>query len=138
MGQNLWEEVDVLPAGSPAGVNYGWNVMEGLHCFQATSCNKTGLLLPVIEYGHADGCAVTGGYVYRGSRVPALSGVYLYGDYCGGWVRSLRYVSGAVTESRDWPSLSVGGGLSSFGQDTRGELYITSLSGSLYRIVPHS
>ncbi len=137
VGQNLWEEVDVLPAASPAGVNYGWNVMEGKHCFQASSCNMTGLVLPVIEYGHSDGCSVTGGFVYRGSRIPALSGVYLYGDYCGGWVRSFRYVSGAVTESRDWPALSVGGGLSSFGQDARGELYITSLSGSLYRIVPH-
>ncbi len=137
VGQDLWEEIDVLAAGSPAGVNYGWSVMEGKHCYGASSCNMTGLVLPVVEYGHSDGCAVTGGYVYRGTRVPALTGVYLYGDYCSGWVRSFRYVGGAATERRDWPSLSVGGGLSSFGQDTRGELYITSLSGRLYRIVPH-
>lgn len=137
VGQNLYEEVDVLPAASPAGVNYGWNIMEGKHCFMASSCNMTGLTLPVIEYGHGDGCAVTGGYVYRGTKVPALSGVYLYGDYCSGWVRSFRFAGGSATERRDWPPLAVSGGLSSFGQDARGELYITSLSGRLYRIVSH-
>ncbi len=137
VGQNLYEEVDVLAAGSPAGVNYGWNIMEGKHCYGASSCNMTGLTLPVIEYDHSNACAVTGGYVYRGTRVPALAGVYLYGDYCGGWVRSFRFAGGTATESRDWPSLAVSGGLSSFGEDVRGELYITSLSGSLYRIVPH-
>ncbi|MGE5141887.1 MAG: glucose dehydrogenase, partial [Acidobacteriota bacterium] len=89
------------------------------------------------EYGHGDGCAVTGGYVYRGSKVPALSGFYLYGDYWRGWVRSFRFAGGSATESRDWPPLAVSGGLSSFGQDARGELYVTSLSGKLYRIVPH-
>jgi glucose/arabinose dehydrogenase len=137
VGQNLFEEVDVLAAGSPAGVNYGWNVMEGKHCYGASSCNLNGLTLPLIEYGHADGCAVTGGYVYRGTKIAALSGVYLYGDYCSGWVRSFRYAGGAATENRDWPLLAVSGGLSSFGEDARGELYITSLSGSLYRIAPH-
>jgi glucose/arabinose dehydrogenase len=137
VGQNLFEEVDVLAAGSPAGVNYGWNVMEGKHCYGASSCNMNGLTFPLIEYGHADGCAVTGGYVYRGTKIAALSGVYLYGDYCSGWVRSFRYAGGAATENRDWPLLAVSGGLSSFGEDARGELYITSLSGSLYRIAPH-
>lgn len=137
VGQNLWEEIDVLPAGSPAGVNYGWNVMEGMHCYGVSSCNRIGLTLPVLEYGHTDGCAVTGRYVYRGTRVPALVGVYLYGDYCSGWVRSFRYVGGAATENRDWPRLAMTGGLSSFGEDSRGELYLTSLSGSRYRVVSH-
>jgi len=137
VGQNLYEEVDVLGAGSPAGVNYGWNVMEGKHCYGASSCNMGGLTLPLVEYGHTDGCAVTGGYVYRGTKIPALAGIYFYGDYCSGWVRSFRYAGGAATENRDWPLLAVSGGLSSFGEDARGELYITSLSGSLYRIVPH-
>jgi hypothetical protein len=118
-------------------VNYGWNVMEVKHCFQAASCNMTGLTLPLVEYGHADGCAVTGGYVYRGTKMPAISGLYFYGDYCSGWVRSFRYAGGAATENRDWPLLAVSGGLSSFGEDARGELYITSLSGTLYRVVPH-
>jgi glucose/arabinose dehydrogenase len=137
VGQNLYEEVDVLGAGSPAGVNFGWNVMEGKHCFGASSCNMSGLTLPLVEYGHADGCAVTGGYVYRGTKIPALAGVYFYGDYCSGWVRSFRYAGGAAAENRDWPLLAVSGGLSSFGEDARGELYITSLSGKLYRVVPH-
>jgi hypothetical protein len=137
VGQNTWEEVDVLTAGSAGGGNYGWNVMEGNHCYGASSCDRTGLVLPVLEYGHSDGCSVTGGYVYRGSRVSSLQGVYLYGDYCGGWVRSFRYVNGQATESREWPSLAVSGGLSSFGEDPNGDVYLTSLSGSLYRIVGH-
>jgi glucose/arabinose dehydrogenase len=137
VGQNLYEEVDVLAAGSPAGVNFGWNVMEGKHCYGASSCNMSGLTLPLVEYGHADGCAVTGGYVYRGTKIPALAGIYFYGDYCSGWVRSFLYAGGAAAENRDWPLLAVSGGLSSFGEDARGELYITSLSGKLYRVVPH-
>jgi len=138
VGQNTWEEVDVLTSrGSPGGQNLGWNVMEGNHCYAPPSCNRAGLVPPVTEYGHAEGCAITGGYVARGGRVPALEGLYLYGDYCGGWVRSFRYAGGQATESRDWPSLAVTGGLSSFGEDPKGDLYITSLSGSLYRIVAH-
>jgi hypothetical protein len=93
--------------------------------------------MPVTEYGHADGCSITGGYVARGNRVPALEGLYLYGDYCGGWVRSFRYAGGQATELRDWPALAVTGGLSSFGEDPKGDLYLTSLSGNLYRIVAH-
>ena len=135
VGQDAWEEVDVLTAGSSGGENYGWNVMEGDHCYSAGSCNRSGLVSPVFEYGHSDGCAVTGGYVYRGRRVPALAGLYLYGDYCSGWVRSFRYAGGAATEPLDWPALAVSGGLSSFGEDARGEVYLTTLSGSLYRIV---
>jgi hypothetical protein len=135
VGQGLWEEVDVLPAGSPGGEDYGWNVMEGMHCYGASTCNMTGLVLPALEYGHSDGCAIIGGYVYRGSAVPALFGLYFYGDLCNGWVRSFRYSGGQATQTRDWPSLGVGGGLTSFGQDARGELYLTAGS-SLYRIVP--
>ena len=137
VGQDLWEEVDVLPTGSPGGENYGWNIMEAKHCYGASTCNMSGLVLPVIEYSHSEGCAVIGGYVYRGSRVAALSGLYLYGDLCNGWVRSFRYAGGAATEARAWPSLSVTGQFSSFGEDARGELYITTISGNLYRIVPH-
>jgi glucose/arabinose dehydrogenase len=139
VGQNTWEEVDVLLSGNPGGQDLGWNVMEGNHCFAASSCDRTGLVVPVTEYGHGDGCAVTGGYVSRGARVPGLQGLYLYGDYCGGWVRSFRYAGGQATEPRDWPALAVSGGLSSFGEDPKGDLYLTSLSGNLYRIVapPH-
>ena len=137
VGQSAWEEVDVEAAGSPGGENFGWNVMEGNHCYAASSCDRTGLVAPVTEYSHSDGCSVTGGYVYRGARVRALQGLYLYGDYCNGWVRSFRYAGGLATEPRDWPALAVIGGLSSFGEDARGEVYLTSLSGNLYRIVSH-
>ncbi|HEY6059773.1 MAG TPA: PQQ-dependent sugar dehydrogenase [Gemmatimonadales bacterium] len=137
VGQSAWEEVDVLPSGGPGGQNLGWNVMEGNHCYAASSCDRTGLLPPVAEYTHSDGCSVTGGYVYRGTRVLALQGVYLYGDFCSGWVRSFRYANGLATEPREWPALAVSGGLSSFGEDPRGDVYLTTLSGSLYRIVAH-
>ena len=137
VGQGAWEEVDVLPPGSPGGANFGWNVMEGNHCYGTSSCDRTGLVPPVTEYGHADGCSVTGGYVYRGVRVPGLRGLYLYGDYCSGWVRSFRLAGGRAAESREWPALAVSGGLSSFGEDPRGDVYLTTLSGNLYRIVAH-
>jgi glucose/arabinose dehydrogenase len=136
VGQDLYEEVDVLPAGSPGGEDYGWNTMEGKHCYNASPCSMTGLVLPVLEYTHADGCAIIGGYVYRGSAVPSLSGLYLYGDLCNGWVRSFRYSGGQATDTRNWPSLGIaGGGLTSFGEDARGELYMTTSGGTLYRIV---
>ncbi len=137
VGQNAWEEVDVLASGSPGGQNLGWNVMEGDHCYAASSCNRTGLVFPETEYGHGEGCSVTGGYVSRSGRVPILQGLYLYGDYCSGWVRSFRYAGGQATEARDWPALAVGGGLSSFGEDSKGDVYLTTLSGTLYRIVAH-
>ena len=137
VGQSAWEEVDVLPSGGPGGQNLGWNVMEGNHCYAASSCNRTGLLPPVAEYTHSDGCSVTGGYVYRGTRVSSLQGLYLYGDFCGGWVRSFRFANGQATEPREWPALAVSGGLSSFGEDPRGDVYLTTLSGNLYRIVAH-
>ena len=141
VGQGAWEEVDVEPAGGPGGVNYGWNVMEGMHCYTGTTCNQAGLTLPVIEYGHTGGaCSVTGGYVYRGTRVPALAGHYLYADFCAGFVRSFRYVGSAATDARDWsqrlsPAGGGGGSVSSFGEDARGEVYVMTLGGALYRIV---
>jgi hypothetical protein len=76
-----------------------------------------------------------GGFVVRDSTVPDLVGLYLYGDYCNGWVRSFRYAAGQATDPRDWPALAGGGGLSSFGEDARGRVYLTTLSGRLYRIV---
>jgi glucose/arabinose dehydrogenase len=135
VGQNAWEEVDVLAAGAPGGGNYGWNEMEGKHCYAAASCPVPSLILPVLEYGHGEGCSVTGGYVSRDSTVPDLLGLYLYGDYCSGWVRSFRYTGGRATDPHDWPALAVSGGLSSFGEDARGRIYLTTLSGNLYRVV---
>src|SRR3990172_10672719 len=90
VGQNRWAELNAV-AINAAGVNYGWNVMEASECYDASSCDRTGLTLPVAEYGRADGCSVTGGFVYRGQRIPGLVGHYLYSDYCQGWLRSFRY-----------------------------------------------
>lgn len=94
VGQNRFEEVDIIKPGR----NYGWNVMEGFHCFQPSNgCNQEGLELPVFEYGRDDGCSVTGGYVYRGSRLPSLYGAYVYGDFCTGKIWALRYDGTKVT-----------------------------------------
>ena len=98
VGQGDREEIDVATreSGGGRGLNYGWNRMEGSICYGGGSCDRTGLTLPVTEYGHDQGCSVTGGYVYRGSAVPALAGLYFYADYCQGWVRSFRYQGGAA------------------------------------------
>ena len=133
VGQNTWEEVDVIPMDS-AGANFGWNVMEGNHCFLGSSCDRSGLVLPVLEYSHSDGCSITGGYVYRGSAIPGLQGHYFYADYCAGWVRSFRYASGSATDERQWDLGEIGQPLS-FGQDGAGELYVMSRNGRVYRFV---
>ena len=134
VGQNAHEEIDFQPAGSGAGANYGWNIMEGNSCFQTSGCNRSGLVPPVIDYDHSAGaCSVTGGYVYRGSAIAGLAGTYFYGDYCAGWVRSFRMAAGQATEPTTWPGLDTGGGLTSFGQDAAGELYVIA-SGVVYRI----
>ena len=135
VGQDLWEEVSVAPAGQ-GGLNYGWRIMEGLHCFNPTSCSSTGLVQPVVEYSHANGCSITGGFVYRGTRAPSLVGQYFYSDYCSGWMRSFSYANGAVTGQTSW-SLNVSlGNVLSFGEDSAGELYVLSAGGGVYRIAP--
>ncbi len=141
VGQNEWEEIDVQPAGSPGGENYGWNVMEGAHCFNPPSgCDATGLVLPALEYARSGGnCSVIGGYVYRGPTIPSLVGHYLYSDYCSGFVRSFRLQAGQVTEPRDRSAeLQPEGRVTSFGEDARGELYITTEQGNVFRIVAGS
>jgi hypothetical protein len=91
-----------------------------------------------VEYTHADGCSVTGGFVYRGDDIPGLAGTYFYGDFCGGWIRSFRYENSVVGPLTLRSDLGTVGSLSSFGFDGRGELYVTSLSGAVYRIVADS
>jgi len=132
VGQDTVEEVDFQPAGSGAGANYGWNLMEGTHCYGSPTCSSAGLVLPVAEYLHGSGdCAVTGGYVYRGS-LAALRGIYLYGDYCSGRIWGLRR-NGAVWENQllaDTPY-----SISTFGEDEAGEVYVADhTSGNIYRI----
>lgn len=134
VGQNRWEEVHVVPA-SRAGVNFGWNVMEGTHCYSALTCSQNGLDVPVYEYSHDDGCSITGGFVYRGNAIPSVRGHYFFSDYCTGFLRSFRYANGAVTDVKQWSVGSLGPVLS-FGQDSAGELYILSDNGRVYRIDP--
>ena len=138
VGQSSLEEVNVQPAASGGGENYGWNIMEGSACFSPSSgCDQTGLVLPTLEYSHTDGCSITGGYVYRGTAIPVLAGHYLYADFCAGWVKSFRFEGGQAVDLRDWSGdLSPGVQVASFGQDAQGKLYIMTLGGSLYRIAP--
>ena len=133
VGENLYEEIDFQPSGSTGGENYGWNVMEGTHCYNGVSCDRTGLDLPVAEYDHGQGdCSVTGGMVYRGADFPALQGIYLYGDYCSGKIWGLKR-TGAVWESSllaDTPRQ-----ISSFGEDEAGNVYVAGYgNGTVYRV----
>ncbi len=137
VGQDKYEEVDVATAasGGGRGLNYGWSRMEGFHCYRPPSgCDTTGLTMPVLEYDHSQGCAIIGGYVYRGRAIPALRGQYLYADYCSKWVRSFRYANGKASRPTAWATLAsqpLG-----FGEDANGELYIGLQSGEVVRIEP--
>lgn len=123
VGQGLHEEVDVEPTSS-GGLNYGWNIMEGLSCYNASSCSQTGLTLPVIDYGHNGPCSITGGYVYRGSAIPGIRGHYFYSDYCAGFLKSFRYQNGAAVDQKDWGLTN--SSVTSFGLDFAGEMYMMS------------
>lgn len=137
VGESAWEELDYASAAEGAGraVNYGWSIMEGLHCVRNRNCDQTGLTAPVLEYGHTDGCSIIGGHVYRGAAIPSLQGTYFYADYCGGWVRSLRMTGGLPVEQTEWPTLRPGGQITSFGQDAAGELYVATQQGGVFKIV---
>ena len=136
VGQDEYEEVNLLPAVSGfdagKGENLGWNQMEGTHPFEGGE-NPSGGVLPIHEYGHADGCSVIGGYVYRGEEIPGLGGVYLFGDACAAGVRGLQVDGGAVIDTRTW-DLPVDE-LYSFGQDDDGELYVLLGSGPVLKLV---
>jgi len=136
VGEAEWEEIDFLPGPVGGGNNFGWPLQEGTHCYQPfLNCPTAGLVQPVWEYTHSPACAVMGGYVYRGKAFPELDGTYFYGDYCGGWVRSLKFVGGALTEP--YPALAtplINDNPVSFGEDANGEVYAVMASGKLYRI----
>ena len=138
VGQGQWEEVSVstAAAGAGRGVNFGWRIMEGPDCFGTSSCDQTGLELPVVWYDHGRGCSITGGFVYRGAAIPALQGHYFYSDYCSGFVRSFRLEDGAAVDQYNWPTLAPGTNVPGFGRDAAGELYILGANGVVYRIVP--
>ncbi len=136
VGQDKWEEVDYLKHGFSGVANFGWKRYEGTHIYDAgvTLTKKGRYVPPVAEYSHAFGCAVSGGYVYRGKGIPSIAGRYFYGDECSGTVWSLEIANGKATAQRA-ESFKVPG-LSSFGQDAAGELYLMSVSsGNLYKLV---
>ena len=136
VGQGEWEEIDLFDTGTP-GVNAGWPITEGTHCYQTAGCDPTEFLVPITEYDHGGGrCSVTGGVVYRGSAVTDLVGTYLYGDYCSGQVWGLRV--GDDVEVREFTDgdLRRFEGLTSFGVGPDGEVYVMQASGQIWRIAP--
>jgi len=140
VGEESWEEIDSV-ALSNTGANFGWPFMEGTTCFTDADCgSRTDLVRPILEYPHeGDQCAISGGYVYRGTAIPELVGHYFYADWCAGWIRTFLYDGENVTFPQDW-SESIGteiGAIASFGVDGSGELLVvTSDTGILYRLVP--
>jgi glucose/arabinose dehydrogenase len=125
VGQNAWEEIDVVRRGG----NYGWRLMEGAHCYNPARCDRQGLELPIAEYATASGrCSVTGGYVYRGTALPALTGTYVYGDFCSGEIFALRDGTQRVL-------LPTRMAISSFGEDEAGEIYVVDHRGAVYRVI---
>ena len=135
VGQDSYEEVDFQPASSHGGENYGWNLMEATHCF-GSNCNPPGLTqgltLPVAEYPHTQGCSVSGGFMYRGRSSPGLRGIYLYGDYCSGRIWGIER-QGTAWVNRQL--LASGFGITTFGEDEAGEIYVADgAAGAVYRI----
>jgi glucose/arabinose dehydrogenase len=145
VGQNCWEEINVVPAGE-GHHNFGWDVAEGNHCFNEanasvcnfSNCEMTGFTPAVAELPHADGhCSITGGYVYRGTKIPDLVGTYIYADYCSKqvfwlkWSKGMLLSEGELTDDLDSTNT---GDIASFGEDTAGELYMLTLNGKIYRI----
>ncbi len=134
VGQNAHEEVDFQSSSSTGGENYGWHVMEGSFCYNPPSgCDTSGKVLPVAEYDHSLGCSITGGYVYRGSNYPTMNGHYFYSDFCSGRLFDLY-----KNPQNEWTSsqlLDTPYGVSSFGEDETGELYLLDFNtGKLYQI----
>ena len=156
VGQNNFEEIDFESSSSKGGLNFGWKVMEGFHCFEFSECDKKNLTLPIYEYPNnanyiktlagfkqknRDGCSVTGGYVYRGNSIPELYGKYIFGDYCTGKVWSFNHDglkinnfvnhTNTIMNSIDKKSFY----LSSFGSSQDGELFLIDYSGILYQLI---
>ena len=137
VGQDAYEEISLASLSEP-GLNFGWPITEGFHCFEPRQgCDATGLTLPALEIAHDDGgtCSVTGGIVYRGPAMPGLHGHYFYSDYCGGYLRSFRWDGSLAMDLREWaPDL---GNVVSFGTDGPGEMYILTTE-AVYRVEPGS
>lgn len=148
VGQDRWEELDVLRARDAVqgGQNFGWNVLEGNHCYRSSSCDAGGFTAAVAEFGHGAGCSIIGGFVYRGRAVPGLVGHALYSDYCTGLLRSVRVEwpedggPARAVEALDWKNALDPEGrvtaVTTFGEDEDGELYVASMSGTVFKLVP--
>ncbi len=133
VGENQWEEIDYLPAGSPGGANFGWNFYEGNHAYSGQPRAGLEFVMPVWEYDHSLGCSVTGGKVYRGNSLPEWFGVYLFGDYCTGNVWGLLHLPDG-----NWQAgllFQAPAYITSFGQDQRGEVYLVDLTGEILKLV---
>lgn len=129
VGQNKWEEINIVERG----LNYGWNTMEGNHCFDSNQCVNENLQMPVAEYGRSEGCSITGGFVYRGDQIKWLNGVYIYGDFCSGKIWGLRVYQQTIQEH----GLLVDSALNitSFGEDASGTIYVLSRNEGIYKII---
>jgi glucose/arabinose dehydrogenase len=157
VGENCWEEVNWVAGTSAGGENYGWRQMEGLNCYNpnqtstcspagatcggSPACNDASIKLPVVVFPHATECAVTGGFAYRGCRMPNFRGAYFYGDYCSGFVKTIRMSGGLASSPQDFTAQVDPGGtlhfnFSSFGVDAQGEIYTVGLNGSVRKVVP--
>ena len=156
VGQDMWEEIDFVSARNAGGQNFGWRAMEGTHCYNPPEeCEHIGEP-PIYEYPNdanymkvltgmdepnVDGCSVTGGYVYRGNKIPSLWGTYFFADYCSGNIWTFREVEGVATDFRNRTTeINLGGGefinyISSFGEDNDGELYFVDYNGAIYKLV---
>jgi glucose/arabinose dehydrogenase len=128
VGQSAYEEVDLIESGK----NYGWNIMEGFHCYNSPSCDTTGLALPVWEYDHSDsgGIAITGGFVYRGDSLPGIYGLYIYADYGSGRIWSLAYDGPGSVVNREIIDTPLN--ITAFGVDAAQELYLCAFDGHIY------
>lgn len=136
VGQNTYEEVSVAPI--EPGLNFGWPITEGLHCFDPPSgCDTTGITLPVVEVEHGDAgtCSITGGIVYRGDAIPEMRGEYFYSDFCGGYLRSFHLEDGSPV-IEDWTDqVGTAGAVVGFGIDGAGEMYVATTD-ALLKVVP--
>jgi glucose/arabinose dehydrogenase len=132
VGQDQWEEIDFLPAGHPGGVNFGWDFYEGAHPYEGNP--PEGLVMPVFEYDHSQGCSITGGVVYRGQEMPEWQGIYFFGDFCTGNVWGLlRDPQGAWNARLLFRGM---GNLTSFGEDDAGEVFLVDHAGRLLKLAP--
>ena len=153
VGQNSWEEIHFFSSDNKSSRNMGWNIMEASHCFSPKEdCDTKGLNMPIFEYANdanyiktlagfqetkVKGCSITGGYVYRGNKIKALEGYYIFGDYCSGrvWAIDRKVKSGKVFDiTNELYGEESEVYISSFGQDSEGELYVVDHAGTIYKI----